>query len=601
MLVEEHYLRLRNHFYTVENDVWIEVKLDQISEVLHSTKRNTNFLLRKMEDRKWIRWSPGRGRGNVSKVTFLKEKDDLIMELAKNMVLKSDLQGANSVLQTYNISSEGRGLFYIWLENQLGYHIQKDQAKSMDILRFPFYRPIPFLDPAFVGRRTEVHMIGQIFDTLVVFNEKTDELESHLSHYWTSDESNQIWTFFLRKGIHFHHGKPFTSSDVAYTVRRIQDPATKSPHRWMMKDVKKITCVNEYAVRIELEEPNALFIDFLSTDRLSIVPDDLHKYDRFATFPIGTGPFSVEKNDDSMFILQVNESYFKERAHLDQIEVWVWPNYKEDKKILLADEEFKHLHMWSNSISKNKDLNKIDSIENGCTYLVFNQQKQGSHQNGNFRKAMHHVMNRALMIEKLGERRHMPASGFLPNQQMDSYIDDYDIDLARKALNQSGYKGELLHLYTYELHINEEDASWIQKQAALLGIHLEISIHPIEQLRKFEVMKQADMIVAGEVFGENLQLDIFDMFQMSSSFIHQFLSDQYKKMKDDKIAELLKTSNKSKRLGIFNDIEKELRESYSVLFLYHSKQNAMHHADLKGVSLNALGWVDYRKLWFSSL
>ena len=44
-----------------------------------------------------------------------------------------------------------------------------------DILKIPISRKIVPLDPAFVAVTTESHLTGQIFDTLVVYNDVTEK------------------------------------------------------------------------------------------------------------------------------------------------------------------------------------------------------------------------------------------------------------------------------------------------------------------------------------------------------------------------------------------------------------------------------------------
>ncbi|OEH91099.1 SgrR family transcriptional regulator [Bacillus solimangrovi] len=595
MLVEEHYLQLRTHFSDEQNGEWIEVKLTKISEILYSTKRNANLLIKKMEDREWIKWSSGRGRGISSKIMFLKEKDILLVELAKSKVLSGDLHNAHSLLNTYDVSNEGGVMFSEWMEQQLGYHQKETSQQPLDILRFPFYRPIPFLDPAFAMRRTEVHIVKQLFDTLVIYNPNTETIEPHLAHHWTSDETNKVWTFYLRKGIRFHHGKTMTSLDVDYTLRRVQNPDTKSPHQWMVNGIKNITCIHDHAIQIELIEPNSLFVNVLISSKLSIVPNDLHEHEDFATLPIGTGPFSIKQNDKSKLLLRVNEHYFKERAHLDQIEIWIWPDETDEHRLKTLN--FKYLVAPKNSLQDGKEFVELNRFENEIFYLVFNLHKQAPYQNANFRKAFHHAINRSLIIEELRGFRHKPASGFLPSNKIETYMNDYDLNKAKEELARSGYSGETIHLYIYEMQSNIENAQWIKRAAEKLGVHIEISVFPIEELRKKDVMMQADLIAAGEVFDTNIEIELIGLYRENGSFIGSLIGEKHREEIEDQIAKALRTSNKIQRLQLLNDIENIIRDRNSVIFLYHNRQNAVHHNSLKGVSLNALGWIEYRDLW----
>src|SRR5436309_15898878 len=50
-----------------------------------------------------------------------------------------------------------------------------------------------------------------------------------LAERWhTTDNKN--YTFFLKKGVHFHHGRELKPADVKYVIDRATNPETKHPH-----------------------------------------------------------------------------------------------------------------------------------------------------------------------------------------------------------------------------------------------------------------------------------------------------------------------------------------------------------------------------------
>lgn len=46
------------------------ITIQNISETLFCTERNSKLIIKKLEDLHWIMWFPGRGRGNRSKLSF---------------------------------------------------------------------------------------------------------------------------------------------------------------------------------------------------------------------------------------------------------------------------------------------------------------------------------------------------------------------------------------------------------------------------------------------------------------------------------------------------------------------------------------------------
>lgn len=64
---------------------------------------------------------------------------------------------------------------------------------------------------------------------LIRLNRQTQALEPGLATSWAVSKDGRKITFHLRQGIYFSDGTPFTSEDVAYTMRALMDPQTHSP------------------------------------------------------------------------------------------------------------------------------------------------------------------------------------------------------------------------------------------------------------------------------------------------------------------------------------------------------------------------------------
>jgi len=64
---------------------------------------------------------------------------------------------------------------------------------------------------------------------LVRVNRQTQELQPELAVSWKVSRDGRQISFRLRSGISFSDGTPFSSEDVAYTVRQLMDPALHSP------------------------------------------------------------------------------------------------------------------------------------------------------------------------------------------------------------------------------------------------------------------------------------------------------------------------------------------------------------------------------------
>ncbi len=83
------------------------------------------------------------------------------------------------------------------------------------------------LDPARVNDIYSRSVTEQIFDGLVRFDQNL-MIAPALASYWKASRDGLTWTFTLRKGVTFHHGREMTAADVAYSLTRLLDPRAKS-------------------------------------------------------------------------------------------------------------------------------------------------------------------------------------------------------------------------------------------------------------------------------------------------------------------------------------------------------------------------------------
>ncbi len=83
------------------------------------------------------------------------------------------------------------------------------------------------LDPALVHDSTSTTAIQMMYTGLVQLD---DQLQIHpqLAQSWSQSSDGLTWTFHLRPNLKFNDGKPLTSADVAYSLDRALQPATRS-------------------------------------------------------------------------------------------------------------------------------------------------------------------------------------------------------------------------------------------------------------------------------------------------------------------------------------------------------------------------------------
>lgn len=591
MDMADYYLRLKKRYAAEADGTWFPVTMDELAAVFDCTRRNTQFLIQKLKEQHFIGWQPGLGRGNTSKLVLLRNKEELMLERAQYLASHGQINEAFKSLR----ESDGESLhaeFRTWLVEQFGVQKQRSEA---DVLRYPFYRPVLDLDPMKVVRRTEAHMIRQLCDTLTQYDAASGQLKAGLAHHWEHDGTCRRWTFYLRKGVLFHHGKRLTADDVKYTFARIRQWNRKD---WLVNSVQTIEVSGTYSLCFELQERNALFAHLIATERFAIVPDDLEQLAArrdFTRLPVGTGPFSIISNTEAMLVLEANEHYFAGRPFLDRIEMWVWPGYEEE---LRQEQPLANAHLlYFEALNKVESVQTLNQLELGSTVLTFNLSKPGVLQDLQLRQAIHLALSRKQMIVELKGRRTQPASGFDPAFYDAGYASDCSAAAALELLKHSAYAGEILQLYTYEYFSNEEDVRWIQTACRNIGVHIELNVLPIRELSQADLIIQADMIYAGEVLGDEPSITLLEMYRSNNGYIQNHMDSSIRQKVESMLSDALSEPDEEQRRVVLRAVEHELKRQVNVLFLYHSLQEVGHDPSLHGISLNAWGKINYKDVW----
>ena len=116
------------------------------------------------------------------------------------------------------------------------------------------------LDPAKAKSGDEYIYMFLVFSGLTVID-RDMTTKPDLAYKWESSQDLKTWTFYLRQGVKFHHGREMTAEDVSFTINRIMDKATGSKARVNFLMVEKIEVIDKYTVRFHLNIPYAGFPD----------------------------------------------------------------------------------------------------------------------------------------------------------------------------------------------------------------------------------------------------------------------------------------------------------------------------------------------------
>jgi SgrR family transcriptional regulator len=602
MKLFEHYLHLQSTLSAQEEysevQVSFKITIEEIADVLCCTKRHTKFIIKQFLDMKWITWEVVRGRGKRSTLTFLRSKDEVIREQAKELVKQGKYQQAFEHLGS--VSTPMKEEFHDWLHGQLGVMIERKNEKEIDVLRYPFYNALKSLDPAMTLSRHEGHLVEHLFDTLLRFDAEKEELQPHIAHYWEEQEGGRIWTFYLRKGVTFHHGREMTAEDVLQSIQRLKDMSSPHHDSWMFASIKEMKAIRSTVVQFILQKPDYLFPHYLCHNQASIIPIEIWKNDSdlFSKKPIGTGPFKLVQHDNRMVVLEAYEPYFNGRAHLDRIEMLTLPD--------LYPNNNQHIFYWLTKGDQEQKWDKIDQVAQGASYISFNLNKAGPQQHLSFRKAISLALDLELMSRELVQQKLSAAYSLLPARSVAYQKETYDPDKAKQLLQESGYIGDPITIYATELRKGADhkpEVYWIQAQLEKIGVRSHVEVLPIEDIAQPAILQQSHLVLSGVGLSQNTILSLMKTFQAPTAFIKNMVGDDWANMIDKKMNEVKEERDRDKQMKILIELEEQLYQDYAIYFIRHRtfSVNVSQTSSLEGVSMNWSGRINYKDVWFRSL
>lgn len=165
-------------------------------------------------------------------------------------------------------------------------------------LTFALFQNPDTLDPAGTSLVSTGQVLASIFEPLMYYIPAAGGSEhfSGLAESYTISRHATTYTFKLRRGVTFHDGTPFDASAVKATLDHIVNPATKAESELgSLGPYKETRVLNTHTAQVVFAQPNASFINEMSTIYMSS-PTALKKYgSKYGEHPVGTGPFIFQQ------------------------------------------------------------------------------------------------------------------------------------------------------------------------------------------------------------------------------------------------------------------------------------------------------------------
>lgn len=497
------------------------------------------------------------------------------------------------------------------------------------VYRRPLGNDPATLDPARVSDIYSRSVSQQLFDGLVQFD-RTLTVTPALAQHWKASRDGLVWTFNLRRGVKFHHGREMTADDVVYSLTRLVNPKIGSTAGDLFLNVKGaveyregrakaisgLTAVDRYTVEVILTEALVPFVSVLAVGHAKIVPRDVVEQkgdDAFGIAPVGTGPFRFVKWDRGREIrLDANRDYFAGAPRLGRLVYRIFPGSNWDT----VYEEFQRGHLEDAPPPLRDYRRAIAAAGEGymkrsllsVRFYGFNTRLKPL-DDRLVRQALNHAIDRDAIIDEVFFGRHIVARGILPpgtqgyNPKVVGYA--YDPERARELLAQAGYPGgrglSPIAIWSSVRHqgiVREHDL--IHENLKAVGVQAEF---------QYQTDWPAFSRLLAErrvpVFQYAWYADIPDPDNFLFKLFHSQSSRNFTGYVNPRVdAALVRARNEpdvTRRVELYRRVEQAVLDDAPILPVWHYSYERIFQPYVRDVEVSGLGdaYIPFRKVWLA--
>jgi ABC-type transport system substrate-binding protein len=494
------------------------------------------------------------------------------------------------------------------------------------VYRRPLGNDPATLDPARLRDIYSLAVGQQLFDGLVQFDQ-TLSITPALAQFWTASRDGLTWTFTLRKGVKFHHGREVTSDDVVYSFTRLLDPGLHSGaadhfmsvlgaadyREGRAKQVAGFVAVDRYTVRVTLTEAPVPFVSILAVGQAKIVPRELAEAqgEAFGTQPVGTGPFRfVRWERGKEIVLAANPEYFDGPPKLARLVFRIFPGERLDGVFA----EFQAGNLEDTPIPL-KGYRQIIANQ-AYQYIrrpIFSLRHYGINtrqkplDDRRVRQALVYAIDRESVISEVWLGRFAPARGILPpgtlgfNPKLKGY--PYDPARARELLTQAGYPGGrgLPSIVIWSSVRSEEilrEHERIRAELEAVGVNADFQYNA-DWPSFSKAMSERKL----PVFLRGWFADVPDPENFLAKLFYSASPWNYMGYSNPAVDSLIDRaraeSDTARRVELYRRAEEIVLEDAPVIPVWHQTYERLFQPYVKGVEVSGLGdsYIPFRKVW----
>jgi peptide/nickel transport system substrate-binding protein len=472
-------------------------------------------------------------------------------------------------------------------------------AAAQGVLKIAVGANLATLDPARTTNGEEY-----IYDNLV-FNGLTRmrpdlQVEPELAERWEYSADLKTWTFHLRRGVKFHHGRELVADDVIKTFERILDPATAAAPRSNYTMIDKMSAPDKYTVRFELQYPYGGFADIMTDRQVKIVPAD--KIAELPTAPIGTGPFAFKAYTpgDRLVLTRFADYFETGQPKLEGVELRVIP----EMAVRIAALESGDVdYLWDlppeqvEKLKANTKL-KIDSVPTASWDGAVLNNSIPPFNDVRVRRALHLAVNKQDVVQIVlfgfGTPTHSPIPPNHPFFETSIASPKADPVAARKLLAEAGHpQGVKVPLVIpVGRPIRERLGIAIQQLAKPAGFDIEIQRVPFARYQA-EIAGKAPMYIDGYFARPTLDTATHPFYHSKGTWNDRLW--HYKSAAVDEALDKARlTADPAQQKALYGTFQRTVAEEFPSFIAYAVAFVVAYRADMRDHATHPMRWIDLR-------
>ena len=466
----------------------------------------------------------------------------------------------------------------------------------------------PHLNPA-ITTAGPVHVVAEsMYNGLVGLDREVNPVPE-LAERWEVRDNAKTYIFYLRKGVFWHDGKPFTAEDVKYTFDEVLLKYHARTKAGLEAALLAIETEGPYRVIFRFKNPYAPLLRRLDVTEAPILPKHLYQgtnplTNPYNQRPVGTGPFRfAEWQRGSQVVLVKNPDYFK--PGLPRLDRIVFRFLPDPAAAAIALERGEVDYLWG---VPGASLNRLQSLPNlrlerhpagpGGGYCIDTLVPNLKHpvlENRKVRQALYQAINRDFLLERVyfgqGRLARGPIASTLPffDPALTRY--PYNPEEANRLLDEAGYprrvgRARFSLRFTFAQPNFTSLAEVLKDNLRQVGV--DLILEPLEfnaAVDRVYIKKDFDLGVASLCGGSDPDIGVKRLLTSRNIGPIPFSNGALyvNPLVDALLDRAVQTADEEKRIALYRQLQQVVVRDLPYLWLVETEGYRAYNARLKGL------------------